>query len=59
MTVILVILIGLIAFLAGYVLGDIRDEIVPEKKKIPQRDSETERLIEEYRNFLNYNGDEQ
>lgn len=59
MTVILVILIGLIAFLTGYALGDFRDKIIPQKKKKPLVDSETQRLIEEYRNFLNYNGDEQ
>ena len=54
-----VILIGIIAFLIGFVAGEIRFETNSLNRKITPIDTETKTLMEEYRNFLNYNGDEQ
>ncbi len=59
MTVAVVILIGIIAFMIGFIAGEIRFETNTLNRKIPPIDIETEKMMEEYRNFLNYNGDEQ
>ena len=59
MMAIVVILIGIIAFMIGFIAGEIRFETSSLNRKITPIDIETETLMEEYRNFLNYNGDEQ
>ena len=59
MTVVLVLIIGLIAFLLGYTAGFSKKDLKAEPDNIKRLDSEIVKLMEEYRNFLNYNGDEQ
>ena len=59
MMAIVVFLIGIIAFLKGFIAGEIRFETSSLNRKIKPIDAETRTLMEEYRNFLNYNGDEQ
>ncbi len=59
MTVFIIILIGFLAFYAGYVMADSKTNTVSVKKMPDEPDEENLKLMEEYRNFLNYNGDEQ
>lgn len=59
MTVVLVLIIGIIAFLLGYTAGFSKRDFEAKPDNVKRLDSETVRLMEEYRNFLNYNGDEQ
>ena len=54
----ILIFIGLMAFLSGYFLGSI-DIAKTEPKKTIKAKIQTDELIEEYRNFLNYDGSEQ
>ena len=58
MTFFLVISIATIAFLVGFLAGSINKAEV-KQVYIKQTDSDTEKLSEEYRNFLNYDGSEQ
>jgi len=59
MTVFIIILIGFLAFYAGYVMADSKTNTVSVKKMPDETDEENLKLMEGYRNFLNYNGDEQ
>lgn len=54
----ILIFIGLMAFLLGYFLGSI-DIPKTEPKKAIKSSLQTDELMEEYRNFLNYDGSEQ
>ena len=58
MIVMLIILIALISFLVGLYLGAKRPEkMLNEAKKV--NNSELRTLIDEYKNFLTYDGTEQ
>lgn len=58
MTFFLVISIATIAFLLGFLAGSTNKAEI-KQVNIRQTDSDTEKLSEEYRNFLNYDGSEQ
>ena len=59
MTVIIIILVGFCAFLAGYIMADSKVEVKTFDETEKNADNDNLKLMEEYRNFLNYNGDEQ
>ena len=60
MTVLVLIIIAVISFTAGFMLGNSSfNSVFPFKKKIGFKDREIERIKQEYRNFLSYDGSEQ
>lgn len=54
---IFIILLAAAAFAAGYKLGTIAEPKI--KKRTAPYDTETLRLEKEYKNFLDYNGEDQ
>ena len=60
MTIFVLIIIAVIFFSTGFILGNSNLNFVfPFKKKMNFKDREIERIKQEYRNFLSYDGSEQ